>query len=516
MIIHKEQIDHVFPDGTKGKKLIVSYIGKSKKVEFLQYPIPPHEMFEWVYTTKKEADPPFFEFDKEKNCFKLDENGNQIQRQWKSYDNKYVRKVPVKELPENRVNELLCSFGKYVDPVFEMNIPETWFCDIETEVTDDGFPDPEVASTRINTISMTKFPETIIFSRKNLTEEEKEWIQNKIETYSKENGGGDITQGYKFEFRYFETEYDLLKAFLEFCVPVPAIGGWNFLGFDWLYIYNRCKKNNLDIESLSPTRKNVPFKITPRSGGNTINVMTPMHKIIYDYLLVFKTWDMTVDHAENHTLDYIAMRVLGIKKVPHEWGFKEFYEHHFKEYVFYNCIDTILLEQIDKKIKTANIWYMLTSILRIEANQAFSTIKPTETVMCNFMYPQYKVFPKTKKDMSGDQEKYEGAFVWPSQCGVYRYITGLDFSSLYPSIMRQFGVSPECFLFKDKDYVPKENEIKMASGAVYRKDPNAMIPAILTHYFALRKEAKNDMKQADSELHYLEDIYKERISGALK
>lgn len=513
MIIHKEQIDHVFQDGTKGKKLLVSYIGKSNKVEFLQYAIPPSEMYEWVYASKNNAEPPFYEFDYTTNEYKKDENGNLIERQWKSYDNKPVRKVPVKELPDNRINELLCSFGNKIDPVFEMNIPDTWFCDIETDVTDEGFPDPEVASTQINTISMTKFPQTIIFSRKNLEESEKQWIQQQIDTYSEINGGGDITKGYKFEFRYYETEREMLEDFLLFIKEIPAIGGWNYLGFDWLYIYNRCKRNNLDIDSISPTRKNTNFKLTPRSGGNTINVTIPMHKIIYDYLLVFKTWDMTVDHAENHTLDYIAMRVLGIKKVAHEWGFGEFYRDHFKEYCFYNAIDTILLEQIDKKIHTANIWYMLTSILRIELNMAFSTIKPTEVVMGNFIYNDFKVMPKVKMNASGEQEKYEGAFVWPTYPMIARLIGGLDFASLYPSIMRQFGISPECFKFKDINYLPKEDEIKTASGAVYRKDKNAIIPAILTHYFALRKQAKNDMKQADSEANYLNSILKQRLKN---
>jgi hypothetical protein len=29
MIIHKEQVDYIFPDGTPSKKLIASYIDKS-------------------------------------------------------------------------------------------------------------------------------------------------------------------------------------------------------------------------------------------------------------------------------------------------------------------------------------------------------------------------------------------------------------------------------------------------------------------------------------------------------
>jgi hypothetical protein len=57
-------------------------------------------MFEWKYTTKAYADPPFQEYDYINQCYKTDENGNPVIRQWKSYDNKFVRKHEVKKLPE--------------------------------------------------------------------------------------------------------------------------------------------------------------------------------------------------------------------------------------------------------------------------------------------------------------------------------------------------------------------------------------------------------------------------------
>lgn len=78
--------------------------------------------------------------------------------------------------------------------------------------------------------------------------------------------------------------------------------------------------------------------------------------------------------------------------------------------------------------------------------------------------------------------------------------------------MRQFGISPETFLFKDEvgDYVPKDNEIKTCSGAVYKKDPDALMPAILTHYYALRKAAKVDKKTANTEYEQLKVILEAR------
>lgn len=76
--------------------------------------------------------------------------------------------------------------------------------------------------------------------------------------------------------------------------------------------------------------------------------------------------------------------------------------------------------------------------------------------------------------------------------------------------MRQFQISSETFMFKDKNYIPKPDEIKTVTGAVYKKDPNSLMPAILTHYFALRKAAKNDKKQADHEYKALKNILEKR------
>ena len=84
MIIHKEQLPYVFPDGHKGYKFVASYINKEGNVQCLSYPIPPEQMYEWSYTTRANADPPFYEYDYVNNCYKTDENGEKIVRQWMS------------------------------------------------------------------------------------------------------------------------------------------------------------------------------------------------------------------------------------------------------------------------------------------------------------------------------------------------------------------------------------------------------------------------------------------------
>lgn len=479
MIINKEVRDIIDAQGQPQKQFLVSYVNKEGRIDYLKYDVPQEQMFNWKYATKQTADPV-----------------------WKSYDNKYVKKVPSNYLNEFRMNELLCSFGKQIEPIYEMNVPITFYCDIETD-SRDGFPKPEEATSEINTIALTRFPQTIVFGHKVLSDLQKENIQKKIDNYS------HLTKGYKFRYLYYETEYEMLKAFIQFITPIPALTGWNFLGYDWLYIYNRCKKLRINIDCLSPTGKFTNLKIN--NAKMSVDVNVPMHKIIYDYLLVYNKWDKSVAIKENNTLDFTAEQVLGIKKVQHNMGFAEFYDNYFEDYVFYNAVDTILVEQIDKKINTSKIWFMMTSELKIELNMAFSTIRPTEIVVVNFIYPQHKVIPIKNKDDKPKGGDYEGAFVWPSFPGIYKMVGSLDFASLYPSIMRQFQISPESFRFVDKNYKPKSNEIKTSSGAVYVKDPNAIVPAMCTEYYARRKAAKNQRKQCDQEMEDLTKIYHKRL-----
>ena len=114
----------------------------------------------------------------------------------------------------------------------------------------------------------------------------------------------------------------------------------------------------------------------------------------------------------------------------------------------------------------------------------------------------------TKKDK--EKKEYEGAFVFAPIPGIYRNVYCLDYASLYPTTMRQFNISPDTLLFKDKNHVPKDNEIKCTNGCVYTNEFEGFIPKILSDYFAKRKEYKKKMMKAEKEKYRLMEILKER------
>lgn len=90
--------------------------------------------------------------------------------------------------------------------------------------------------------------------------------------------------------------------------------------------------------------------------------------------------------------------------------------------------------------------------------EAFSTIKPIETAMVSFLYDENKVIPTVRNKKPAEDTDYEGAFVWPTVPNAYQYVLGFDFSSLYPSIIRQFNISSDTFKFKNPHHKRIDNE----------------------------------------------------------
>lgn len=471
MIINIEQ---------RAGRLIISYINKKGEVAYMGLTVPTNHQYSYIYSKQQSGS-----------------EQNKI-----SWDNKPVRKVPSEFLTNHRIQEFFMDAGEeVVAPLFERNMPQLYSCDIEVDVNDDGFPEAEFANNRINTIAWSHYPEIIVFGMKELDGNQIKKIEEEINEHLK-----PINKKYNFVYKQYRNESDMLHDFLyNYARHAPLITGWNFWGYDWRYIYNRCKNLNLDISWMSPTHQWYEHRIVER--GKRVHLKLPQHKLIVDYLEIYKKWDRTIDVKENDTLDFVAQAALGINKVKYPGNFQELYRE-FPKYVFYNAIDTILVEEIHNKLKTMGTFLGLGNITRVEAMNAFSPINMLEATLTRYAYTRNWVFPKAGENK--ERMDYEGAFVFDPLPDLYEWVASFDFASLYPSIMRQFEISIENFVTKDKNYKPNKHQIKCASGAVFDASTVPLLSEILTNYYSQRKEAKKVSQQAEREAAELEKILKER------
>jgi DNA polymerase elongation subunit (family B) len=463
-------------------KLIVSYINKEGNISFMQLNIPPSHQYIYTYSRSQSGSDP----------------------KVRSWDNRPVRKTPSEFLSRYRIQEFFVDAGEeLVGPLFEMNKPNAYSCDIEVDVDEDsGFAEPRDAMSRINTISWSHKDQVIVFGLKPLSAPEIDKIESNINKHLEKLG-----IRYSFVYKQFNNEADMLYDFLyNYARHAPLIIGWNFWNYDWRYISNRCHLLHIDISWMSPTKQWYKHKIMDKN--ERVDILLPQHKLIVDYMEIYKKWDRVIDPKENMSLDFTAEATLGVTKVKYPGSFSEQYNKDFDQYVFYNAIDSILVEQIHYKLKTLGIFLGLSNITRVEAMNAFSPIYMLEAIAARYAYGRNLVFPQERRERT--RESYEGAFVFNPTPDLYGWVGSFDFNSLYPTIMRQFKISIENFITKDKNYKANDKRVKCSSGAVFDASYEPLLPEILTDYYAQRKKAQKKAKDAELDAIELQKILKER------
>jgi DNA polymerase elongation subunit (family B) len=421
-----------------------------------------------------------FEIPEPKNWTLCGANDPKRNREFSNWDGK-----PVKQVTERRLNKW--SIYEFISNLPEedrreisaLNFPKVQSVDIETEVID-GFPVPEIAREKITTIAIaTEANSTVVLGWKPIDKAQEKEIFDQHREYLKAHGE------WSFKYICFEDEFNMLYTFINRFVPnFSLMIGWNFMGFDWKYIYNRCRKIGIDPSMASPTKK--------LQGKDNI----PMHVGVIDYLDVYRRWDRTVAIKENNTLDFVSNAVLGVTKLKYSGSLQELYEKDYDKYVLYNAIDAALVCLIHKKLKTINSVFSVSNMCNLSIYKASSAVNLTEALLWKGYYERNMVI--ADKKVETPRGAYEGAYVKEPEPGIFRAATCFDYASLYPSIMRQYNVSPESFITKIptesktfKDYQENPEFIASVTGAVYDNKGVSVLKEILTNLYSQRKTFKN-------------------------
>lgn len=450
--------------------LKISRFNEDGMTVFENIPIPGSERFEWEYATRLKD----------------------VDSTWRSWDNRAIRKTKKSMLSRYRVEEFLYGLPDEIrNRIYQPNRPRVWFCDIEVEVTDDGFPEPSNAPNRITTICFAHGQKAFVLSIKPLDQSDVADIQVDVNDYFKKYNA-DFT----VKFMSFENEYEMLYVFFNKYIPqMPLITGWNFTNFDWQYLVNRCKRLNIDPTVASPSRKFVDKETIPQ------------HRPIVDYMKIYNKWDNKVDVKESSKLDYVADQVLKLTKIKYNGTLKDLYEKDFKKYVFYNIVDTLLVMYIDKEISVMGTYLSLANIARVELLGAFSPIRMTETLLIREFYEKNRIL--VRKGEIEEGKPYEGAFVKDPVPGLYEWAVTYDFASLYPTTMRQFNISPETYLGKRND-LEGDDYIRTATGAVFDAKTESVSRRFLTNLFNRRVQSKEEAKEIEKAIEQLKKLQKQK------
>jgi DNA polymerase elongation subunit (family B) len=491
---------------SNSKKLVVSYVDKSGEIKLKYY--------NWENPMKYVA---------------CEDNDAQKHPDFKSWDGKSVKQIDVSHPDRYATYEFLDSLPESEkSEIFEFNLPKIFFIDIETEIVD-GFPEAadikdvngnvtkEGASTQVLSISIVYDDKIILLGLKEMPEDMQERIKDNTNKYF-EKFGSD----YKFKYIKYDDEFDMLYAFFYKMIPkMPILTGWNFLKYDWLYLVNRSRK-------ISKWVNGKEYKIDPAVSSLTKKMNkiwstefeVPAHRMIFDYMQLYEVCDTSIKVKESSSLDFVASKLVGVEKIKYNGSLQKLYEDDFETFMYYNAVDSVLVQKIHEARNYISIIYAISSLAQIrivdvvsQMNNALGSLAITEGVLRNRFREMDNIV--LFRDEKGDADAtIAGGWVKDPVVGLNQWVVCYDFASLYPTTQRQFYIAPESFVGvqdpKNKDLCDNGRPIDLnkhvvcINGVVFEKRSSPTL-RMLEDVYADRKKAKKVMMDKKEEYKRIQD-----------
>ena len=452
--------------------------------------------------------------------------------EFRSWDGKNVKQVDVNQPDRYAIYEFLDGLPESEkNEIFEFNLPKIYFIDIETEIVD-GFPEAadikdqdgnvtkEGASTQVLSISIVYDDKIILLGLKDMPEDMQQRIKDNTNKYFEK-----FDTEYKFKYIKYDDEFDMLYAFFYKMTPkMPILTGWNFLKYDWLYLVNRSRK-------ISKWVNGKEYKIDPAVSSLTKRMNkiwstefeVPAHRMIFDYMQLYEICDTSIKVKESSSLDFVSNKLVGVEKIKYNGSLQKLYEDDFETFMYYNAVDSVLVQKIHDARNYISIIYAISSLAQIriidvvsQMNNALGSLAITEGVLRNRFRKMDNIV--LFRDEKGDADStIAGGWVKDPVVGMNQWCVTYDFASLYPTTQRQFFIAPETFIGvqseKNKSKcdngrpIDLEKHVVCVNGAVFEKRLSPTL-RMLEDVYADRKKNKKVMMAKKEELKEVMDEIK--------
>lgn len=282
-------------------------------------------------------------------------------------------------------------------------------------------------------------------------------------------------------------EAKLIEDFLSIATNFDTLLAWNGRNFDFFVLKARAKYLKIKVN----------WKLWN----------------LLDYMEVVKKCLMSISDPKfkrSFALDALGQNVLGIKKIKilDRHGrhvpmnqLKRFVEDDYIEGLkSYNDRDVEIMVKLEEAREFLALHMAVCSICRQfpDENSVYPNIL-MDGMMLRLAVEQGRHFRSRYKEIEEENlSKFAGAYVKNAEIGFHEEIMVIDFSSLYPSIMISWNMSPDTKLWDGRNYNVDRNDIATASatGVRFRTDFEGMLPMAERTLLTKRKEYAKKQKNA--------------------
>jgi len=243
----------------------------------------------------------------------------------------------------------------------------------------------------------------------------------------------------------FETEAEMLDAFLNIIDDADVLSGWNSEGFDIPYTVNRVTK----VLSKEDTRRfclwdQFPKKREYEKYGKQAVTYDLIGRVHLDSLELYRKY--TYEERHSYRLDAIAEYELGETKTVYEGTLDQLYNNDFRKFIEYNRQDTALLDKLDKKLKFLDLTNTLAHECTVLLQTTMGAVAVTEQAIVNEAHHRGLIVPSRNHRDENAANQAAGAYVAYPKKGLHDWIGSMDINSLYPSAIRALNMGPETII----------------------------------------------------------------------
>ena len=343
------------------------------------------------------------------------------------------------------------------------------------------------------------------------------------------------------------SEKELIKKFLDKWEELDPtiVVGWNSAYFDMPYLYFRIKHISGEDEIL---RMSPIGKITFKEFAGTLQVKIGGVNHL-DYMLLHKKYIMKEEPS--YKLGDIGLKYVDLGKVEYEGNLNTLFKSDLNTFIDYNLRDVDILEKLEDKLKFIELTIMISHICNIPYESIYWNTVMNEGAILKYLKREGIVSPNKptthNPSLKAENTSYAGGYLLEPIPGLYFDVIDLDFTSLYPSIIKSLNLGIETLVgrikvdnnptyeqnqslekLKERDpseiveieklnkanYTLKSAQIKLgdlidlieknnftiaASGAMFRTDEQSVVSKILEGWFEKREHYRALKKKAGKE-----------------
>jgi DNA polymerase elongation subunit (family B) len=343
----------------------------------------------------------------------------------------------------------------------------------------------------------------------------------------------------------YKSEKELLSGFLDIWIKLDPtiISGWNSEFFDIPYLYYRISKilSTELAQYLSPIQK---VKSTSMFDSGVMTDFVVIGGVNHlDYMNLFKKF--ITKQEPSYALGNIGEKYVKLGKIDYKGSLDKLFREDINTFIEYNIRDVEIIVELEKSLKFIDLTVTIAHLCHTTYESIYYSTVLNDGAILTYLKRKGIVSPNKPTTynpvLKEIKEEYAGGYLKDPVPGLYEWVIDLDFTSLYPSIIRSLNMGietlvgrvvntgkfdnqwslrelkkmdPEKFVEiekvkKDRKLIRSEIKVKhlielieegdlliSAPGVIFRKDKSSVVCEILADWFAKRQEYKALMKKA--------------------